>query len=46
MNQGLSADGGGNQLFIFQQNYRQPPQQIQSAVNAGLQLQRLYGNRW
>ena len=46
MNQGLSADGGGNQLFIFQQNYRQPPQQIQSAVTSALQLQRLYGNRW
>ena len=46
MNQGLSADGGGNQLFFFQQNYRQPPHQIQSAVNAGLQLQRLYGSRW
>lgn len=46
MNQGLSADGGGNQLFLFQQNYRQPPEQIQSTVNAALQLQRLYGNRW
>ena len=46
MNPGLSADGGGNQLFLFQQNYRQPPQQIQSTVNAALQLQRLYGNRW
>lgn len=46
MNLGLSADGGGNQLFIFQQNYRQPPEQIQSTVNAALQLQRLYGNRW
>ena len=46
MNPGLSADGGGNQLFIFQQNYRQPPEQIQSTVNAALQLQRLYGPRW
>ena len=46
MNPGLSADGGGNQLFIFQQNYRQPPEQIQSTINAGLQLQRLYGPRW
>ena len=46
MNQGLSADGGGNQLFFFQQNYRQPPHQIQSTVNAALQLQRLYGGRW
>lgn len=46
MNLGLSADGGGNQLFIFQQNYRQPPQQVQSTVNASLQLLRLYGNRW
>jgi hypothetical protein len=46
MNLGLSADGGGNQLFIFQQNYRQPPHQIQSTVNAALHLQRLYGSRW
>jgi hypothetical protein len=46
VNLGLSADGGGNQLFLFQQNYRQPPHQIQSTVNAALQLQRLYGNRW
>jgi multisubunit Na+/H+ antiporter MnhB subunit len=45
-NLGLSADGGGNQLFIFQQNYRQPPHQIQLTVNAALHLQRLYGNRW
>jgi len=45
-NLGLSADGGGNQLFIFQQNYRQPPEQIQTTVNAALQLQRLYGSRW
>ena len=45
-NLGLSADGGGNQLFIFQQNYRQPPAQIQSTVSAALKLQRLYGNRW
>jgi hypothetical protein len=45
-NLGLSADGGGNQLFLFQQNYRQPPHQIQSTINAALQLQRLYGNRW
>jgi hypothetical protein len=46
MNLGLSADGGGNQLFLFQQNYRQPPEQSQAVVTAGLQLQRLYGNRW
>ncbi|MEP6568577.1 MAG: hypothetical protein ABJC10_02295 [Acidobacteriota bacterium] len=46
MNLGLSADGGGNQLFLFQQNYRQPPQQIQSVITAGLQLQHLYANRW
>ena len=45
-NLGLSADGGGNQLFIFQQNYRQPPEQIQATVNAALQLQRLYARTW
>ena len=46
MNLGASTDGGGNQLFIFRQNQRTPPEQIQSTVNAALQLQRLYGNRW
>ena len=46
MNQGVSTDGGGNQLFIFRQNYRTPPHEAQSFVNWALQLQRLYGNRW
>jgi carbonic anhydrase len=46
MNQGVSTDGGGNQLFIFRQDYRAPPHEAQSFVNWALQLQRLYGNRW
>jgi hypothetical protein len=45
-NQGVSTDGGGNQLFIFRQNYRTPPHEAQSFVNWALQLQRLYGSRW
>ena len=46
MNEGSSTDGGGNQLFIFRQNYRLPPQEIQAYVNWAMQLKRLYSNRW
>ena len=46
MNEGSSTDGGGNQLFIFRQNYRLPPQEIQAYVNWALQLKGLYSNRW
>ena len=45
-NQGISTDGGGNQLFIFRQGYRTPPQEAQSFINWALQLQNLYGRRW
>jgi hypothetical protein len=46
MNEGASTDGGGNQLFIFRQNQRPSPHETQAFLNWGLQLQRLYGNRW
>lgn len=46
MNQGSSADGGGNQLFIFRQNQRTPPHESQAFVNWALQIQRLYTSRW
>jgi hypothetical protein len=46
MNEGSSTDGGGNQLVIFRQNYRLPPQEVQAYVNWALQLKRLYSNRW
>ena len=46
MNEGTSTDGGGNQLFIFRQNQRPSPHETQAFLNWGLQLQRLYGNRW
>ena len=46
MNEGSSTDGGGNQLFIFRENFRPPPQEIQAYVNWALQLARLYSNRW
>jgi hypothetical protein len=46
MNEGSSTDGGGNQLFIFRQNNRLPPQEIQAYVNWALQLKRLFSNRW
>ncbi|HLN99039.1 MAG TPA: hypothetical protein VK208_11310 [Pyrinomonadaceae bacterium] len=45
-NQGVSTDGGGNQLFVFRQNYRTPPHEAQSFVNWSLQLHRLFGARW
>ena len=46
INEGVSTDGGGNQLFIFRQNQRPAPHETQAFLNWGLQLQRLYGNRW
>jgi hypothetical protein len=46
MNEGTSTDGGGSQLFIFRQNSRPSPHETQAFLNWGLQLQRLYGNRW
>ncbi|MGH9873949.1 MAG: hypothetical protein ACRD9S_15980 [Pyrinomonadaceae bacterium] len=46
MNEGTCTDGGGNQLFIFRQNSRPAPHEIQAFLNWGLQLQHLYGNRW
>jgi carbonic anhydrase len=46
MNQGSSADGGGNQLFIFRQNHRPGPHEAQAFINWALQVQRLYASRW
>ncbi len=46
MNEGSSADGGGNQLFIFRQNYRAAPHETQSFINWALPVQRLYRSRW
>jgi hypothetical protein len=46
MNQGLSTDGGGNQLLIYRQDFRTPPHEAQSFLNGALQLQRLYTDRW
>lgn len=46
MNEGTSTDGGGSQLFIFRQNSRPSPHETQAFLKWGLQLQRLYGNRW
>jgi carbonic anhydrase len=41
-NQGVSTDGGGNQLFIFRQGFRTPPHEAQSFINRGFQLQSLF----
>lgn len=42
MNQGISTDGGGNQLFIFREGYRTPAHEAQSFINWGLQFQTLF----
>jgi hypothetical protein len=41
-NQGISTDGGGNQLFVFRQNYKAPPTESQSFVNWGHHVQNLF----
>ena len=46
MNQGSSADGGGNQLFIFRLNHRTPPHEAQAFINWALGIERLYRSRW
>ena len=38
-NPGLCTDGGGNQLFVFRQGYRVPPQEVQSFIERAYQLQ-------
>lgn len=46
MNQGSSADGGDNQLFIFRQNERTPPHESQAFVNWALQIKNLFVRPW
>ena len=41
-NQGACTDGGGNQLFIFRQGYRTPPQEAQSFISWGAHVQSLF----
>ncbi len=45
MNQGSSADGGGNQLFIFRQNQRTAPHETQAFIDWALQIARMYVRR-
>jgi carbonic anhydrase len=33
---GTCTDGGGNQLFVYRENYRWEPQQIQPLIGLGL----------
>lgn len=42
LNQGVSTDGGGNQLFIFRQNFKTPPHEARSFVNWAEQVQKLF----
>lgn len=40
-NQGTCTDGGGNQVFIFRQGHRSPPDQVQTFINWAEGLQNL-----
>jgi hypothetical protein len=46
MNQGISTDGGGSQLFIFRHGQRTPPLESQAFVNWGLAIKNLFGRPW
>ena len=41
-NQGACTDGGGNQLFIFRQGHRTPPQEVQSFIDWASEVQNLF----
>jgi hypothetical protein len=41
-NPGLSTDGGGNQLFIFRQNVKTQPHEVQAFVNWAQHVQNLF----
>ncbi len=41
-NPGICTDGGGNQLFIFRQDYRTPPHEAQSFVDRAAELQNIF----
>lgn len=45
-NQRLSTDGGGDQLFIYQENVRVSPENIQQFVQWGRGLAGLFKNPW
>lgn len=38
MNPGTCTDGGGNQLFVYRENFRWEPQQIQPFIGLGLSV--------
>jgi hypothetical protein len=44
--QGLSTDGGGDQLFFYQENVRVSPENIQQFVQWGRGLAGLFKNPW
>ena len=46
MNQGSCTDGGGNQLFVFRQNYRVAPLEAQSFVTWAIGVKNLFARRW
>src|SRR6185503_18800487 len=45
-NQGLSVDGGGNQLFVFRSGQRAAPHELQRFINSVLPLTNLFTRRW
>ncbi|HEV2883248.1 MAG TPA: hypothetical protein VGW36_00225 [Pyrinomonadaceae bacterium] len=44
-NHGVSTDGGGNQVFIFRNGHRSPPEEVQSFITWGSYTQNLFP-RW
>lgn len=46
MNQGSCTDGGGNQLFVFRQNYRVAPLEGPSFINWAAGVKNLFVRRW
>lgn len=45
-NQGLSTDGGGNQLFVFRAGHRAAPHELQGFMNGVLPVADLFARRW
>ncbi|HEY0005819.1 MAG TPA: hypothetical protein VGB17_13625 [Pyrinomonadaceae bacterium] len=45
-NQGVCTDGGGNQLLLYREGYRVPPQDVQQYVGWGLGVLQLFPRSW
>ena len=45
-NQGLSTDGGGNQIFFYKHGYRVPPTEVRSYIDWGAGLYAIFQRRY